>query len=65
MMMTKSPGDRQVDAELIALHDAYVRQVNAAVSADRDGLARDLAQDFSDDARELLAGARDQDSAGR
>jgi hypothetical protein len=50
---------------LIALHDAYVRQVNAAVSADRDGLARDLAQHFSDDARELLAGARDQDSAGR
>jgi hypothetical protein len=75
MMMTENPGDRQVDAELIALHDAYVRQVNAAVSADRDGLACDLARDFSHDARELLAassrgahwwpGLRDKDSAGR
>jgi hypothetical protein len=55
MMMTNSPADSRRDAELIALHDAYVRQVNAAVSADRDALASDLAQDFSDDAQELLA----------
>ena len=55
MTTTNSPADSRRDAELIALHDAYVRQVNAAVSADRETLASDLAQDFSEDAQELLA----------
>jgi hypothetical protein len=53
-MMTNNAADGRLDAELIALHDAYVRQVNAAVSAGRDGLAWDLARDFPEDALEVL-----------
>ncbi|MCW2671462.1 MAG: hypothetical protein JWP14_51 [Frankiales bacterium] len=57
-MTTKSTPHDRIDAELIALHEAYVRQVNAAVSAGRDALAQDLAQDFQADADELLVRGR-------
>ena len=53
--MIKQPAaGSPLDAELIELHDFYVRGVNAALSAGRDDLAWDLAQDYPDEALMLL-----------
>jgi len=41
-----------VNEELTDLHDSYVWQTNAAVSAGRDDLAANLAQEFVDEALE-------------
>ncbi len=50
----KRPDDDIHDAELTALHDAYIWQANAAVSAGNDDVAWTLAQDFPDEALVLL-----------
>lgn len=57
-MMTKQPEDQPLDAELIELHDSYVWHANAAVSAGRNDLAWDVAQEFPDKALELLVRSR-------
>ena len=56
--MMRQPAGSPLDTELVELHDFYVGQVNAAVEAGRDDLVWDLAQDFPDEALELLL--RDQ-----
>jgi len=53
-MMKQREADSPLDAELLELHDFYVRGVNAALSAGRDDLAWDLAQDYPDEALTLL-----------
>lgn len=52
--MVKQLQSEPFDAELIELHDSYVWQVNAAVSAGRDDLVWSLAQEFPDEALDLL-----------
>lgn len=42
---------------LSALHDAYVWRVNAAIAAGRPELARELADEYSDEALTLIAGS--------
>ena len=42
-------------SRLHALHDAYVWRVNAAIAAGRPELARELADEYTDEALELLA----------
>jgi hypothetical protein len=54
MMMTSTPADRPLDAELRWLHDAYLQKVNAAVAAGREDLVNSLTQEFPDDALDLL-----------
>jgi hypothetical protein len=46
MMMTSTPADRPLDAELRWLHDA--------VAAGREDLVNSLTQEFPDDALDLL-----------
>jgi hypothetical protein len=58
MMMTKQPADGPLDAALTELHDSYVWHANAAVSAGRDDLAWNMAQEFPDEALELLVRSR-------
>ena len=53
------PANSPYDVELVELHESYVWQVNAAVSAGSDDLAWDLAQDFPDEALELLVRRQD------
>lgn len=57
-MMMKQSAEGPLDADLNELHDAYVWQVNAAVSAGGDDLAWGVAQDFPDEALELLVRRR-------
>ena len=52
--MMKQPAQRPLDEALTELHDAYVWHVNAAVSAGRDGLASEVAEEFLDEAVEVL-----------
>jgi len=52
--MMKHAASSPFDAELEELHDSYVWQVNAAVAAGHDDVAWDVAQDFPDEALELL-----------
>lgn len=56
--MMKQRADDPFDTELTELHDAYVWQANAAASAGRDDLAWELAQEFPDEALELLVRSR-------
>lgn len=44
------------DERLRALHDSYVWEVNAAVGEGRLDLVRELADQFFDEALELIAG---------
>lgn len=53
-MMMMQRADGPLDVELVELHDSYVRRVNAAVSAGRDDLAWNVAQEFPDEALPLL-----------
>lgn len=48
------PTDDEIQAELAALHDAHVWQVNAAVTAGAEEVASDLAAGFADDALALI-----------
>lgn len=57
-MMKQRAADSPLDAELVELHDSYVRGVNAAVSSGRDDLAWDLAQEYPDEALMLLVSGR-------
>ena len=53
------PGQRRVmgnSERLRALHDSYVWEVNAAVGAGRLDLVRELADQFFDEALELITG---------
>jgi hypothetical protein len=52
VMKQRADGPR--DAQLSDLHDSYLWHVNAAVSAGREHLASNLAQDFFDEALEFL-----------
>jgi len=52
--MTQRAAGSPLDAELVELHDFYVRGVNAAVSTGRDDVAWDLAQEYPDEALTLL-----------
>jgi hypothetical protein len=56
--MMKQRADDPIDEELTELHDAYVWHANAAVSAGHDDLAWELAQEFPDEALELLVRSR-------
>jgi hypothetical protein len=56
--MMKQRLDDPLDDELTELHDLYVWQANAAVSTGRDDLAWELAQEFPDEALELLVRSR-------
>lgn len=51
------PDDGSLDAELTALHDAYVWRINEAVSAGRDDVAWTLSQEFPDEALKVLVRA--------
>jgi hypothetical protein len=50
----KQRADGPSEAQLSDLHDSYVWHANAAVSARRDYLASNLAQEFLDEALALL-----------
>ena len=58
VMMNQRAAGSPLDAELGELHDSYVRGVNAAVSAGRDDLIWNLAQEYPDEALMLLVRAR-------
>jgi hypothetical protein len=42
---------------LSALHDAYTWRVNAAIAAGRPELARELADEYADEALTMIAGS--------
>ena len=56
--MTRQPADDPLSVELTELRDSYVWHANAAVSAGRDDLARNISQDFPDEALGLLVRSR-------
>lgn len=43
-----------IEVRLAALHDHYVRRINAAVAANRMDLVRDLVDEYEDEALECL-----------
>jgi hypothetical protein len=49
------PADDEHADRLRKLHDAYVWQVNSAIAAGRPDLARELADEYADEAMALLA----------
>ncbi|GAC1607877.1 MAG: hypothetical protein NVS3B26_02610 [Mycobacteriales bacterium] len=50
--------DGPLDAELTELHESYVWRANAAVSAGRDDLAWKAADEFAEEALELIVRSR-------
>lgn len=58
------PAIEEQSSHLHALHDAYVWRVNAAIAAGRPDLARELADEYTDDALYLLAAGSGNDAAG-